>query len=100
MTGANPGNWPDQMGTDASITMGTGAIYTAAERVEAFKAGIVAGEAIASVALYTAAEMKAARLETVERCRIAVSVAWEEGPVTRAKCVEAVEKLKEEIENE
>ena len=47
--------------------------------------------------LYTAAEMKAARLIAVERCRDAISDAWIDGPVTRAKCIDALEKLKEEI---
>jgi hypothetical protein len=75
MTGTNPGAWPDQPPKWADD-------LEPPER------------------LYTAAEMKAARLIAVERCRDAISDAWIDGPVTRAKCIDALEKLKEEIENE
>ena len=53
--------------------------------------------------LFTAAEMKAARIETVEKClsilhrRITPQFATDLGPV---KAIKEIEKLKEEIENE
>ena len=72
----NPGAWPDQ-GENMSIYRG-----------------------IDDERLYTTAEMEVVRLQTVEKCLDAISDAWADGPVTRAKCISALEKIREEINNE
>lgn len=77
MTGTNPGAWPDQW-------------------VEPVKATITTIPAPVPVGLlYTAAEMKAARLEMVERCLYLLDLYISNvGPLAAKK---AIEMFKEEI---
>lgn len=72
MSATNPGNWPDQgreekmseiMTTPelfgqmvSSPPVPVGPLYTAAERMEAYKAGVIAGKALAAVDLAAAEE--------------------------------------------
>ena len=116
MSKTNPGNWPDQAQekleycNPCKIWHGEYCPekakdkykrYTGAERLEAYKAGVIAGKALA------AADLKAARIETVTKCLLA-GLIYLDNPQNADLVyhggldgfIATIEKLKEEIEND
>ncbi len=87
MSGTNPGTWPDQEPNQMKIRDMIIETHNIPQPPPGWKPK-----------LYTAADLKAARLETVERCLHLLDLYISNvGPLAAKK---AIEMFKEEIENE